>query len=406
MRIVHIEDFFHPLAGYQLNTLAPALSKMGYEVIIVTSKLNKIPSRLKDFFGVDEIEKKDREFEEKYNVKIIRVDIFTYYSGRSIYYPTIFKLVDSLKPDILFVHGEDTFIGILYALRYKKLKYPLIFDCHSVDFASRNRFSKQFRWFFKKFIGPVIVRNNIPLIRVVDVDFVEKYYGIPLYKTVYIPLFNVDTSLFYPDNTKRKHFREKFGIKNDEFVLLYAGKIDEEKGGIFLAESIKEEFCNAKRKPTFLIVSSNNDEYAKRVYDLFKESKNKIILIETQPFDYLPYVFNGADVVLYPKQCGMSFFQAQACGKMVIFENNEINKQRTVGKNAILFEKDNIFDFREKIEYVLNISDEELIQGEKEATEYIRNNFDFDTIIKKYDDLFKKVFLKFLKKESNYEYID
>lgn len=65
MRIVHIEDFFHPDAGYQINILTKYQVRQGHEVIVVTSEMQKMPRYLTNFFGTDNIEEKDRDFTEK-----------------------------------------------------------------------------------------------------------------------------------------------------------------------------------------------------------------------------------------------------------------------------------------------------------------------------------------------------
>lgn len=58
MRIIHIEDFFHPEAGYQINVLTKYQAKAGNEVIILTSEFDKMPEVLTSFFGREDIEKK------------------------------------------------------------------------------------------------------------------------------------------------------------------------------------------------------------------------------------------------------------------------------------------------------------------------------------------------------------
>ena len=85
MNIVHIEDFFHPDAGYQVNILSKYQSRIGNDVTIVTSKPDKLPDTLKRFFDFTNIEEIDREFYDSYKVKVIRVDLRAYISGRSIY---------------------------------------------------------------------------------------------------------------------------------------------------------------------------------------------------------------------------------------------------------------------------------------------------------------------------------
>ena len=51
MKFLHVEDFFHPDAGYQLNLLARLQVKQGHRVIIIASELDKSPDFLKSFFG-------------------------------------------------------------------------------------------------------------------------------------------------------------------------------------------------------------------------------------------------------------------------------------------------------------------------------------------------------------------
>ena len=51
MKIINIEDFFHPNAGYQINIISKYLAKFGHEVIIITADMAKIPNQLTSFFG-------------------------------------------------------------------------------------------------------------------------------------------------------------------------------------------------------------------------------------------------------------------------------------------------------------------------------------------------------------------
>ena len=57
MKIVHVEDFIHPEAGYQVNLLSRLQQLDGHQVTIVTAELEKIPSFLTSFFGKEDIHK-------------------------------------------------------------------------------------------------------------------------------------------------------------------------------------------------------------------------------------------------------------------------------------------------------------------------------------------------------------
>src|SRR5690606_18868698 len=135
---------------------------------------------LTSFFGKENIDDLDKQYFEDTGVKIIRFPTYFWFSSRAIFKPGLHKLIKSLQPDVLFIHGEDTLTGMKLLWSYKRMNVPYVLDCHMLDMASENPLKKQFRWFFRKFVTPVILKNNIPLIRVVDSDFVEKHFNIPL----------------------------------------------------------------------------------------------------------------------------------------------------------------------------------------------------------------------------------
>jgi len=387
MHFVHVEDFIHPDAGYQVNLLSRLQVAQGHQVTIVTSELDKIPEWITAFFGKDDIEKKDQKFYERTGAKIIRVPIIGFYSGRSIYYPKLFKVVDGLKPDVLFVHGEDTMMGMQFIWRYPKKNYPMVLDCHMLEMASMNKFREYFRWFYRKFVTPIILKYNIPLIRVVDSDFVQKCLGIPLQKTVLLS-FGTDTDYFKPNAANKKAFRTKYNISEDDFVILYAGKLDIYKGGQFLANTLKKELKAANgRKIVFVIVGNASEEYGKKVEETFAESENKIIRLPTQPYYDLGVIYQSADLAVYPKQCSMSFFEAQSCGLPVLFEINEINVERASHANGFTFKSEDIEDFRSKMLYCAEMDEEAYKKIGNNARQFILESYNYVPIAQQFTDV-------------------
>ena len=83
MRFVHVEDFFHPDAGYQLNLLARLQVKDGHEVFIIASEMSNVPDYLKSFFGDHDIENKDEIYFKNTGVRVIRCPSFFWFSGRA-----------------------------------------------------------------------------------------------------------------------------------------------------------------------------------------------------------------------------------------------------------------------------------------------------------------------------------
>ena len=242
MKIVHVEDYIHPDAGYQVNVLAPLQVKQGHSVEVVTAEIEKIPDHISGFFGRSHMEERDHKFFDEFKVSIHRIPLHAFVSGRAIFHAyTLFNKVRELSPDVVFVHGEDTYAGMLFILFSRWASYPIVLDCHMLEMASKNRFKNAFRLFFRKVMTPIILSRSIPLIRVVDSDFVEKHFGIPLSKTHYFPL-GTDTGMFAPKPQDKTRLRQEYGLSPSAFVVLYAGKLDEQKGGALLGRAIAEKF--------------------------------------------------------------------------------------------------------------------------------------------------------------------
>ncbi len=393
MKFVHVEDYFIPSAGYQINLLARLQASEGHEVFIVASEFDKVDPKLYSFFQPSE--EKDREYSIQNNVRIIRVPLIGFYSSRSIYKTKIFRIINDLNPDVLFIHGEDTLIGIQYILKSSRLNFPLVLDCHMLEMASQNKFRKVFRFFYKNFIARIIIKNNIPLIRTVNSDYVEKCLGIPIDKTILLPLGS-DTEMFQPNQVSRNNFRKNNKINQDDFVVIYAGKLDEAKGGKFLANSIKAKIKSEKsRKIVFLIVGNSIGEYGKEVESIFEKSENRILRFETQNYSNLAPFYQASDMAIFPRECSLSFFDVQACNLPVLFESNEINDSRSDYGSSFVFEPGNIEDFRSKLSEIIDLEDDVFEVISKKSREFVLKTYDFVPISKKITELMVNEALKY-----------
>lgn len=356
MHIVHIEDFFHPDAGYQLNVLTKYQARQGNKVTIVTSVIEKSPEYLLSFFSLDNIKSKDANFEKENNVKIERVAIYGFYSGRAIFKEKVFTFINALKPDVLFVHNNASYIGIRYTLKQSSLSYPIVYDCHMLKMASQNRFSSYFEKLYKKFITPKLINQGAIVFKVVKDNYLQEYLGIPANQCPFLPLAT-DELHFQYDEKKRIEIRKKFNIPLDAFVVVYAGKLNESKGALLLAKALEKKIQLKDKDLYFLIIGSTaKNEFGLRVENLFTSSINNVIRLDTQTYSFLPDYYSAADCAVYPRQCSMSFFDVQSIGLPVLLENIPINVERLKHGNGLLFESDSEESLRHKI---LSISEME-----------------------------------------------
>ncbi|WP_312304247.1 glycosyltransferase family 4 protein [Chryseobacterium sp.] len=398
MRFVHVEDFVHPDAGYQLNLLGRLQVKQGHEVIIVTSELDNVPDFLVSFFGKDNITEKDEKYYKETGVKILRYPTHRWYSSRAIFKKGLNKFIKSLQPDVLFIHGEDTLTGMNLLWNYKKMNVPYVLDCHMLEMASKNKLREAFRTFFRTFITPIILKNQIPLIRVVDSDFVEKHFGIPLEKTQLLS-FGTDTDYFKPDEEKKAEYRKDMGLSHEDFVVLYAGKLDVYKGGLFLANSLKERINlkNDKKLKIIIVGNTSKDDYGKSVDEILVASENEILRFPTQTYSNLERFYKVADVALFPKQCSMSYFEVQSSGVPVILEENEINVERASDNKGLIFEPGNMVDLRNKIIQFAEMEKNQLEKFQNNARANILKNYDYLPIAQQFTDIMVQEYNRFHK---------
>lgn len=392
MKIVQVEDIFHPEAGYQINILSKYMVRFGHKVTIITARLDKIKSNVVSFFGSDQLDKKDQIYSEKYGVKIIRLPVDKIVSGRVVFGRELIPTIQQEKPDIVYVHGNDTLTGMRYLLQYKKLGYPLIMDSHMLEMASTNRFNKIFRKGYKSVFSPIIVKNKIQVIRTQDDPYVEKCLGIPLSQAPWISVGS-DTMLFHPDEEAKTRFRRRYEIPQDDFVIIYAGKLDESKGGMLLAEAIQKKL-QTSRAVTFLIVGKAVGEYGRQVEETLKASENRVLRFPTQKYEDLAGFYQAADLAIFPRQCSLSFYDVQACGLPVVFEDDVVNLGRAKNNNAVTFIKGDSADFRKKMEYIMNLSQAEFSLMQKAAQQYVSENFDYKKIAIKYCTVIEEEMLR------------
>lgn len=395
MKILHVDETFHPAFGYQANPLAKFQQKQGNEVYIVTPTKEYLYPVYHEFGDYGEhLVEQDAAYEKSTGVKIIRIPAKGYFMKRLVYGKEVFDVVDQVKPDVLFVHCVETLTAMRFIL--KNPKYPMMFDSHMLSMASGNKFAKLYETAFRRIITPIIIKRQYYVIRTQDDDYVNSHLGIPETQTPFIS-FGTDTILFCPSEEARKKFREENSIGQDDFVVVYTGKLTEAKGGKLLAETFKERFD----MPITLVCvgTPTSDEYGQQVKKMLNKSENRIIMFPTQNYLDLAKFYQMADLSVFPKQCSMSFYDAQACGLPVVSEANNVNCDRCGYQNGDNFEAGSVEDFRAKIMKFASMSKEEQEQYRKNARAFVEAGYDYADIARQYTDYLRKAVYRRMNKD-------
>lgn len=386
MKILHVDETFHPSYGYQVNPLAKFQQKQGNEVVIATVVKDWLYPVYKEFGDSgSELEEEDKIYEEATGVKIIRVPAKGYFMKRLVYGKEIFQVVDEVNPDVVFVHCVETLTAIRFLMR--KMAYPMMFDSHMLAMASVNKFATAYEAVYRAFFARIIKKRKYDVIRTQDDPYVNDHLGMPKEQTPFIS-FGTDTILFKPSDEVRKQFRADYNISENNFVVVYTGKLTDAKGGKLLAETFLKKF---DVPITLVCVGTPPDnDYGHEVQELLEQSENRVLMFPTQHYTELAKFYQAADLSIFPKQCSMSFYDAQACGLPVLSEDNNVNVDRCSNGNGSNFKSGNVEDFRKQLMLMANM-DKELIQTyRKNARTFVEAGYDYADIAEQYTGYLKK----------------
>lgn len=180
--------------------------------------------------------------------------------------------------------------------------------------------------------------------------------------------------------------KEKYGLKKDNYILFLA-RIVPEKGLHYLIDAFKQ--IKTDKKLVIAGGASHTNDYLEEIKKKASED-GRIIMTGFVQGEELEELFSNCYLYCLPSDIeGMpiSLLEAMSYGKNCLVSNIEENMQ--VCENyAISFEKSNIQDLKEKLEYCLNGK----IQR-KDATEisnYVLNKYNWDDVVEKTEKLYKE----------------
>jgi len=150
--------------------------------------------------------------------------------------------------------------------------------------------------------------------------------GVPDNKIEVISL-GVDTGRFRPDKNLRRLYRERLGIKDEEIIILFVGRVEREKGIYEIIHAMKELDSTDHGIPFRLLIVGNGPEFkgVKERADALGVSE-RVIVVNKCPYAEMPGIYNAGDIMILPsipahrwqEQLGMALIEAMATGIPVI----------------------------------------------------------------------------------------
>lgn len=355
MRIGIFTDTYPPYingVSTSIQMLENALRKKGHQVFIVTVNPENMTY--------------------KYENNIIRIPgipIGIYdYRLTGIYPVRAIKTIKKWDLDIIHSHTEFG-IGTFARIIAKQLNIPLVHTYHTmyedyVHYITKGYFndtSKKIVEYLTKFYCDKTAKELIvPTKKAYDL-FKEKY---KVDKDVHIIPTGIDLEKFYKENIdpkKLEKIREKHKINKNDFIILYVGRLGEEKNVDFLLDN--QEYFVKNNKKVKLVIVGDGPDYKKYVDKVKKLNlQENIIFTGKVPYNSIQYYYNLGNVFVTASTTetqGLTLIEAMATSIPVICINDESFRNTVIdGLNGFIF--DNKKDYRKKMDSVIN--DKELLK--------------------------------------------
>lgn len=382
MKVVHLclASFFPDGYAYQENMLPKFHKQLGYDVEVIASR------ETFDEHGKAALYDGPRKYRNEFDIPVTRLD---YKEPLKFYrkmrrYSGVEEALMLANPDVLFIHGCQ-FLDIDKVVTYLKAhKNVTVYVDNHADFSnsatnwiSKNvlhkgvwkRCAHKIEPYTKKFYGVLPVR----------VDFLKDIYGLPANKCELL-VMGADDELVEKAKTSgaRDRIRAQYDIKDDVFLIMTGGKIDQWKTQTLL---LMQAVQNIKQDNVRLIVfGSVTQELMEKVKALADGNKVQYIgwVLSKDSYDY----FEAADLVVFPGRHSVMWEQVTGQGVPMLVKDWNGTHHVDLGGNVRFLTQDSVDEIQGEIERLLD-NPEEYEQMKAVAQEKGMRVFSYKDIAKR-----------------------
>lgn len=391
MRIIHLINYFQSKLGYQEFYLAKYQQKFGHKVLVVTSdRYYPFPDYEQNYYNLlgDRFVGVGRKREEE--IEIARLPILLEYKKSSqVILRGVLSVFREFKPDIVHCHTLLSPISLQAVLGKRRFGYKLIFDSHVADFntsINRTYLARLYKLFFlKTIIIPQIKKHSNGIFAVAEPerDFLCKNFGFARNKIEIINL-GVDTELFSTKNKKQQE-REKLGLKKNDIILMFSGRITPSKGVDLLINAVAR-LNNPSVK--ILSIGGSPSGYLDKLKKMAVRLHVNVVWKDFVVRQQLAHYYKVADVAVWPKNPSISMLEAMASGLPLVTPFWQGSNYLKVSGGVVYFESNNIDSLTKELDNL--IKNEKLrIKIGNNAQKYIKNQLSWETITKKVLDFYQ-----------------
>jgi 1,2-diacylglycerol 3-alpha-glucosyltransferase len=242
------------------------------------------------------------------------------------YQPKLASLIKKLNLDLIHTHTEFS-LGIFGRIMAKELKLPTVHTYHTIyedythyitHFKTLDKRAKAFVRVFTKICCNTVEQVIVPTEKVREL--LLKY---SVYRDISIVPTGVNLKKFNPELYPKEEvlkLRQHFGLKAEDKVLLYLGRISKEKNIAEIIEAMPE-YMRTREQVRFLIVGGGPEMENLKQSVAEQKMQDKIIFTGPQPWDNIGLFYQLGDVFVSASQSetqGLTYIEAMAAGLPVV----------------------------------------------------------------------------------------
>ncbi len=311
-------------------------------------------------------------------LKITKINI-----KNTIHSKRLYKKIQNEEFDYILIEGGDPFSYKNLLEHYNKEKR--IIHLHGGNAIGTKEYDELY--------GKFLVLNNFMVNQFIGNKIIEKNRVYVLRNGINVKKFSRELT-----NEERDNLRNSYGIKKDDIVIIYCGRLMQEKGVKELILAIKQ--LKNRSKVKLLIVGSSNfgnknkTKYEEELLEISKDIKENIIFTGFIHNEDMYKIYKMADIAVVPslwEDASPLVIVEQMASGLPIVSTISGGIPELVEDNAFLVERDEkiVNNLAKNIDYLIGNPDKRNEMSEK--GKILSEKLSVENFYKNFVELFEKL---------------
>ena len=388
VRIIHIEEAFHPSYGYQVQNFCRHHSRQHSIHVVTAARMRGKVVKI----SAGELERLDSEFTGQTGAQIHRLPVAWNWHHKT-WLSGLHAKLRELQPDVIFSHGLEYLSLPRLLFRKWDRRCVLVTDSHDIPTAA---FHQKLRRLYRVIVQNWCVRqiNRRGITCYYTAEATREYltlYGVAPELQKDLPI-GTSMNVFYRDREARDTMRAAWGVNPGDVVLLYTGKHDTDKTPHVFYDAALQLRPPAEGRLAVVTVGARDEAYfaAECAPRLRALQSRGVIVVDSPavPSVKLRDFYSAADVAVFPCRNTLSSLDALACGLPAVMSDDATNRDR-LKAGGLVFRNGSVPDLAAKLEELIYDPQRRGTLGDAGMMD-IRERFDYASVVARMEDDFAR----------------